>query len=200
MRQVARFLVLSLVMLAAMSHNPVPATAAGTWTSPLGRVTITTFDYTQYRYDPCASTTILTGTTTPDPLHPSWVVSAYLVDPEGLPHDFVPTDSPETQIAIPYKFCGKFPEAGNYSVILKYQGFDKGGMPIGAPDEVEGTFTVTTLPLASTTTLKARPRSPDFREKVTFRARSTFNDGVNAEGRVQLQFQVGRTVETSEHP
>jgi hypothetical protein len=189
MRRVARLLILILVMLAAMSHNPVPAPAAGTWTSPLGRVTITTFDYTQYKYDPCASHTIVTGTITPDPLHPQWVVSAYLVDPEGLPDDFVPIEWPETQFSFPYKFCGKFSEAGNYSVIVRYHGFDNGGIPMGEVDGVEGTFTVTTLPLTSTTTLKARPRSPDFRDKVTFRARSTFNDGVNAQGRVQLQFQ-----------
>ncbi len=189
MRRAARFLVLSLVTLAAMSHNPVPALAAGTWTSPLGRVTITTFDFTQYTYDPCASPTIVTGTVTPDPAHAMWSVSAYLVDPEGLPHDYVPTDSPQTQFSYQYKFCGEFPEAGNWSVIVAYHGFDKYGIPTGAVDEVEGTFTVTTLPLASTTTLKARPSSPDFRDKVTFRARSTFNDGVNAEGRVQLQFQ-----------
>ena len=190
MIRTARSLVLLLTMLAVVSFQPVPATAAGTWTSPLGRVTFTTFDYTQYQWDPCVSFTFLTGTITPDPLDHSWFVSSSVITPEGYPGDIGVNDSPNTQLAIPYQFCGRAKEAGTWTVTLKYQGVDKFGNLTGS-DEVSGTFTVTTLPLTSTTTLKVKPRKPDFRDKVTFRARSTFNDGVNAQGRVQLQFRWG---------
>ena len=58
-----------------------------------------------------------------------------------------------------------------------------------------GTFTVTHLPAVSTTSLKIKQTHPDFRDRVTWAVRGTFNDGVNEQGDIQIQFKwAGRWV------